>query len=132
MLLAQEDTHIGVIILTGAGPDAFCSGGDQSVRGEGGYDDGSEEVPRLSVLDLQVKIHTHIYKNTHIIHPFTSSSIFLPLYSFSLSLTHSFTLKHTHTHTHTHTGPNAPVPQARHCHGGWVCCRRRTHLAHGV
>ena len=44
----------GVIILCGEGDEAFCSGGDQAVRGEGGYDDGSEAVPRLAVLDLQV------------------------------------------------------------------------------
>ena len=42
------------IELTPQGEKAFCSGGDQSVRGEGGYDDGSEDVPRLRVLDLQV------------------------------------------------------------------------------
>ena len=54
---AREDSRIGVILLTGAGPHtdgkyAFCAGGDQSVRGRGGYidDDG---VPRLNVLDLQ-------------------------------------------------------------------------------
>ena len=73
MLLAQEDTHIGVIILTGAGPDAFCSGGDQSVRGEGGYDDGSEEVPRLSVLDLQVCVCVcviSLHRAAHIPPPF--------------------------------------------------------------
>ncbi|MUH00184.1 1,4-dihydroxy-2-naphthoyl-CoA synthase [Scytonema sp. UIC 10036] len=54
---AREDTTIGVVLLTGAGPHtdgkyAFCSGGDQSVRGHGGYlDDGG--IPRLNVLDLQ-------------------------------------------------------------------------------
>jgi 1,4-dihydroxy-2-naphthoyl-CoA synthase len=47
-----------VIILCGEGDEAFCSGGDQAVRGEGGYDDGSEAVPRLAVLDLQV-FHFH-------------------------------------------------------------------------
>ena len=54
---AREDPNIGVILLTGAGPHtdgkyAFCAGGDQSVRGHGGYVDG-EGVPRLNVLDLQ-------------------------------------------------------------------------------
>jgi len=54
---AREDRHIGVILLTGAGPYtdgkyAFCSGGDQSVRGEAGYIDDNG-VPRLNVLDLQ-------------------------------------------------------------------------------
>lgn len=54
---AREDNRIGVVLLTGAGPHsdgkyAFCSGGDQSVRGEGGYID-DQGTPRLNVLDLQ-------------------------------------------------------------------------------
>jgi naphthoate synthase len=54
---AREDSRIGVILFTGAGPHsdgkyAFCAGGDQSVRGEGGYIDEAG-VPRLNVLDLQ-------------------------------------------------------------------------------
>lgn len=49
---AREDQAVGVVILTGAGPDAFCSGGDQKVRGEAGYV-GGDNVPRLNVLDLQ-------------------------------------------------------------------------------
>lgn len=54
---AREDASIGVILLTGAGPHtdgkyAFCSGGDQSVRGTAGYV-GDDGVPRLNVLDLQ-------------------------------------------------------------------------------
>jgi naphthoate synthase len=54
---AREDARIGVILLTGSGPHtdgkyAFCSGGDQSVRGTGGYV-GEDGVPRLNVLDLQ-------------------------------------------------------------------------------
>jgi naphthoate synthase len=54
---AREDINIGVVLLTGAGPHtdgkyAFCSGGDQSVRGEGGYVDHTG-IPRLNVLDLQ-------------------------------------------------------------------------------
>lgn len=53
---AQDDTDIGVIIFTGEGPNAFCSGGDQIVRGEGGYDDGTEDIPRLRVLDLQIQM----------------------------------------------------------------------------
>lgn len=53
--LAHEDPAVGVIILCGEGEKAFCSGGDQKVRGEGGYIDGSG-VPRLNVLDLQKKI----------------------------------------------------------------------------
>jgi naphthoate synthase len=53
--LAHEDPNVGVVILTGEGPDAFCSGGDQKVRGHAGYI-GSDGVPRLNVLDLQKKI----------------------------------------------------------------------------
>jgi naphthoate synthase len=49
---ARDDERIGVIVLTGAGEKAFCSGGDQSVRGAGGYV-GKDQVPRLNVLDLQ-------------------------------------------------------------------------------
>ena len=49
---ARDDNEIGVIILTGAGDLAFCSGGDQKVRGHGGYV-GDDEIPRLNVLDLQ-------------------------------------------------------------------------------
>eukprot|EP00892_Ulva_mutabilis_P003017 jgi/Ulvmu1/12716/UM095_0020.1 len=52
---AREDLSVGVVILTGAGTEAFCSGGDQSVRGEAGYV-GSDGVPRLNVLDLQMQI----------------------------------------------------------------------------
>jgi naphthoate synthase len=52
MLICREDVTIGVIILTGEGGKAFCSGGDQSVRGHGGYV-GQDTVPRLNVLDLQ-------------------------------------------------------------------------------
>jgi naphthoate synthase len=49
---ARDDSAVGVIVLTGAGEKAFCSGGDQSVRGHGGYV-GEDEIPRLNVLDLQ-------------------------------------------------------------------------------
>lgn len=54
---AREDRTIGVVILTGQGDQAFCSGGDQSVRGQSGYV-GDDEVPRLNVLDLQRQIRT--------------------------------------------------------------------------
>jgi naphthoate synthase len=54
---AREDCEIGVIILTGEGPQAFCSGGDQHVRGEQGYV-GDDGVPRLNVLDLQKLIRS--------------------------------------------------------------------------
>ncbi|PTI38913.1 1,4-dihydroxy-2-naphthoyl-CoA synthase, partial [Staphylococcus xylosus] len=49
---ARDDERIGVIILTGEGDKAFCSGGDQKVRGHGGYV-GDDQIPRLNVLDLQ-------------------------------------------------------------------------------
>jgi naphthoate synthase len=54
---AREDTSIGVVLLTGEGPAqdgkyAFCSGGDQKIRGHAGYV-GDDGVPRLNVLDLQ-------------------------------------------------------------------------------
>jgi naphthoate synthase len=54
---ARDDADIGVVVLTGQGRDAFCSGGDQRVRGAGGYV-GSDGVPRLNVLDLQRQIRT--------------------------------------------------------------------------
>ena len=54
---ARDDENIGVVILTGQGKDAFCSGGDQRVRGSGGYV-GGDGVPRLNVLDLQRQIRT--------------------------------------------------------------------------
>ncbi len=49
---ARDDPQIGVVLLTGAGTEAFCSGGDQRVRGDAGYV-GADGVPRLNVLDLQ-------------------------------------------------------------------------------
>lgn len=54
---ARDDADIGVVILCGEGPDAFCSGGDQRVRGHGGYV-GDDGIPRLNVLDLQRQIRT--------------------------------------------------------------------------
>jgi len=57
MELARQDPKIGVIILTGEGGKAFCSGGDQRVRGVGGYV-GDDQVPRLNVLDLQRQIRS--------------------------------------------------------------------------
>jgi naphthoate synthase len=57
---AREDTTVGVIVLTGAGPDAFCSGGDQRVRGDSGYLDddaaGRAGVGRFHVTDLHIQI----------------------------------------------------------------------------
>lgn len=57
MELARQDQEVGVIILTGEGGKAFCSGGDQSVRGHGGYV-GNDQVPRLNVLDFQKQIRS--------------------------------------------------------------------------
>jgi naphthoate synthase len=58
--LARDDDQVGVIIFTGAGSEAFCSGGDISVRGDDGYLDegalGRKGIGRLNVLDLQVQI----------------------------------------------------------------------------
>ncbi len=54
---AREDSEVGVIILTGEGPHAFCSGGDQRIRGDKGYV-GNDGVPRLNVLDLQKQIRS--------------------------------------------------------------------------
>lgn len=57
MAYCRESPEIGVIILTGAGDKAFCSGGDQNVKGVGGYID-SNGVPRLNVLDLHKAIRS--------------------------------------------------------------------------
>jgi len=53
--VARDDPEVGVIILTGSGTKAFCSGGDQRVRGDDGYKDPTG-VGRLNVLDLQIQI----------------------------------------------------------------------------
>jgi naphthoate synthase len=57
---ARDDPSIGAVVLTGEGPDAFCSGGDQRIRGDDGYvgEDrlGKAGIGRLNVLDLQVQI----------------------------------------------------------------------------
>jgi len=52
---ARSDPTLGVIVLTGEGPQAFCSGGDQRIRGDDGYV-GDDGIGRLNVLDLQVQI----------------------------------------------------------------------------
>jgi naphthoate synthase len=54
---ARDDAELGVVILTGAGNEAFCSGGDQRVRGHGGYV-GDDGIARLNVLDLQRQIRS--------------------------------------------------------------------------
>lgn len=53
---ARDDPGIGVVILTGEGPLAFCSGGDQRVRGDDGYVEDETGIARLNVLDLQIQI----------------------------------------------------------------------------
>ena len=53
----RDDASIGVVILTGEGDQAFCSGGDQKVRGDGGYV-GTDGVPRLNILDVQKQIRS--------------------------------------------------------------------------
>ena len=55
---AREDSEIGVIILTGAGEKAFCSGGDQRIRGDAGYQDSGTGHLRLNVLDFQRQIRS--------------------------------------------------------------------------
>jgi naphthoate synthase len=55
--LSRDDPHVGVIILTGEGEKAFCSGGDQKIRGDAGYKDG-DGIHRLNVLDFQRDIRT--------------------------------------------------------------------------
>ncbi|OFW54084.1 MAG: 1,4-dihydroxy-2-naphthoyl-CoA synthase [Actinobacteria bacterium RBG_16_70_17] len=52
---ARNDPAVGVVILTGAGDQAFCSGGDQRIRGDAGYID-PQGTPRLNVLDLQIQM----------------------------------------------------------------------------
>ena len=55
--LARQNTDVGVVILTGEGGKAFCSGGDQKVRNVGGYV-GDDGVPRLNILDVQKQIRS--------------------------------------------------------------------------
>ena len=54
--VARDDPRIGVIVLTGEGPLAFCSGGDQRIRGDDGYVEDETGIARLNVLDLQIQI----------------------------------------------------------------------------
>ena len=53
---AREDASVGVVVLTGEGPLAFCSGGDQRVRGDTGYMPEGAEVGRFHITDLHVQI----------------------------------------------------------------------------
>ena len=55
--ICREEADIDVIVITGVGDKAFCSGGDQNVKGRGGYI-GKDGVPRLSVLDVQKQIRS--------------------------------------------------------------------------
>ena len=57
MRICRECADIGVVVITGAGDVAFCAGGDQNVKGKGGYID-TDGVPRLSVLDVQKQIRS--------------------------------------------------------------------------
>ena len=54
--LVRDDMSSGVVLLTGEGDEAFCSGGDQRVRGHGGYVGETDRVPRLNILDVQKQI----------------------------------------------------------------------------
>src|SRR5437870_4588583 len=56
--MARDDAEIGVVVITGEGTEAFCSGGDQRVRGKGGYVDPKEKIPRLNILDVQKQIRS--------------------------------------------------------------------------
>ncbi|GBU08185.1 dihydroxynaphthoic acid synthetase [Bacteroidales bacterium] len=55
--ICREDQEIYVVVLTGAGDKAFCAGGDQNVKGKGGYI-GKDGVPRLNILDVQKQIRS--------------------------------------------------------------------------
>lgn len=57
MNICRDNPEINVVVLTGEGDKAFCSGGDQNVRGHGGYV-GGDKIPRLNVLDLQKQIRS--------------------------------------------------------------------------
>jgi naphthoate synthase len=57
MNICRDNNDIGVVVITGAGDKAFCSGGDQNVKGHGGYI-GKDGIPRLNVLDLQKLIRS--------------------------------------------------------------------------
>ena len=57
LLICRECQDINVVVLTGAGDKAFCSGGDMNVKGHGGYI-GTDGVPRLNVLDVQKQIRS--------------------------------------------------------------------------
>ena len=70
--VARDDPQVGVVILTGAGDKAFCSGGDQRIRGDDGYRDEAG-VGRLNVLDLQVQpiAHAPWVRSAHLLDPYS-------------------------------------------------------------
>lgn len=80
---------------TGAGTEAFCSGGDQSVRGKGGYV-GADGVPRLNVLDLQVDFLTHMHASLVASLPVQVQIklSLLPVFGLALSLYSSYNMDH--------------------------------------
>ena len=88
----------------GEGQKAFCSGGDQSVRGQGGYV-GADQLPRLNVLDLQVLLTPH-----------------LPHCAAHQPCSHVWQL----------AGADTTIAQASGSHGGWVRCGRGQHPGHGL
>ena len=55
--ICREDQRINVVVLTGAGDTAFCAGGDQTVKGKGGYID-EDGIPRLNILEVQKQIRS--------------------------------------------------------------------------
>jgi naphthoate synthase len=54
--IAREDPEVGVIVFTGEGELAFCSGGDQRVRGDTGYEDGTSATGRFDITDFQIQL----------------------------------------------------------------------------
>lgn len=132
---ARDDPHTGVIVLTGvvplhvphpvacceqappgsmchsagAGQEAFCSGGDQSVRGRGGYV-GEDEIPRLNVLDLQVLWGWGSQCCLHL-----ASALPNRRWPFNCNV-----------------DPDQALPKACGGHGGRLCCRWRSYSAHDL
>ncbi len=58
LVICRERNDIGVVVITGTGDKAFCSGGDQNVKGRGGYIGGDDGVPRLNVLDIHHSVRS--------------------------------------------------------------------------
>ena len=74
MDMAREDPAIGVVVFTGEGDKAFCSGGDQNVKGRGGYI-GTDGIPRLNVLDLHKRIREIPNRSSTIVETEAKSSV---------------------------------------------------------